>query len=222
MKSLSTRLCILLLSLTPALSAGTLFFSGNLRTDATVVDCGLGCTLGPSDTDGAFAQFAAVVDTFTLPTASTVTAITYSYAGGTSLTGAVVAPGGLEPYLSLFDGAGNFLASTFAAGCPPGANTIGGNCFDVLLNAGTLGPGTYQIALTSWENMSFAENLGTGTLADGFTGFGNLGANENLNYAYDVVIQSTTAAPEPGTAGLLLLAAGAFCASAKYRRKLKG
>jgi hypothetical protein len=223
MKALTTSLWMLLLGFTPTLSAGTLFFSGNLRTDASVVDCGVGCTLGPSDTDGAFAQFAAVVNTFNLPSTSTVTVITYGYGGGTSLTGPAVAPGGLEPYLSLFDGAGNFLVSSDASGCPPGAGTIDGNCFDVLLDAGTLGPGTYQLALTAWHNLSFAENLGAGTLADGFTGLGNLGAKENLNYAYDLVIQSTTVnAPEPGSAGLLLVAGGALCAYTTYRKKLKG
>ena len=132
-------------------------------------------------------------------------AITYSYGGGTSLTGAVVPAGGLEPYLSLFDSGGNFLASTFfGTTCPPGANSIGGNCFDEALDGGTLTPGTYQIALTAFENMSLAENNGTGTLSDGFTGLGNLAPGEDLSYAFDVSLPQN--APEP--ASLVLITIG--------------
>src|ERR1700753_3532626 len=100
----------------PRMHADTTFFSGNLRTDATVTSCGTGCTLGSGDTDFDYAQFAAVVDSFTVSSTSTMSAITYSYGGGTSLTGASVAAGGLEPYLSLFDASGNFLPSTYFSG----------------------------------------------------------------------------------------------------------
>ena len=191
-----------------ALSAGTLFFSGNLRTDATVTDCGPMCTLGASNTDGDFAQWAAFVTSFTLGSASDVQAITYGYGGGTSVTGPAVNPGGLEPYLTLFDAAGNFVASTFSGTyCPSGAQFFNGQCNDVLLDAGVLAAGTYQIALTAFSNLSFAENLGTGTLADGFTGLGNLFDGESLDFAFDVVTTSQTATPEPAT-WLLCLAAG--------------
>jgi hypothetical protein len=188
------------------LSADVLFFSGNLRTDANVTACGAGCTLAPSDPDWAWAQWAAVVYPFTVNQTTTMEAITYSYGGGTSLSGHTVQPGGLEPYLSLFDSSGNFLASTYnGTTCPPGANSLGGNCFDVLLNGGTLTPGTYQIALSAFFNLSYAENLGTGTLADGFTGLGNLEGDENLNYAFDVVLPSNTRTPEPNAIVVLTI-----------------
>jgi hypothetical protein len=191
----------------PPLNAGTIFFSGDLRTDATVVDCGSGCTLGPSNTDGDYAQWAAVVNTFVVATGADMQAITYSYGGGTSMTGAIVPAGGLEPYLSLFDASGDFLASTFlGTTCPSGANTVGGNCFDVSLDGGFLAPGTYQIALTAFENMSLAENDGPPLLlTDGFTGFGNLAAGENLNYAFDVILDdgSGPSVPEPAAYWLL-------------------
>ena len=115
-------------------------------------------------------------------------------------TGAATAQGGFEPYLSLFDAAGNFLSSTFfGTTCPAGAhtNTVSGFCYDVELDGGTLAPGNYQIAISAFENMSYAENLGTGTLSDGFTGLGNLAAAEDLHYAFDVVLTSTVAVPEP-------------------------
>jgi hypothetical protein len=199
--------------LLPALNASTLFFGGNLRTDATVTSCGAGCTLTVSDSDAAWAQFAAAVYFFSVPAPSTMYAVTFGYGGGTSGTGVVVPAGGFEPYLSLFDSGGNFMASTRSGVyCPPGANTVPGGAFggcdDVLLNGGTLTSGTYQIAISAWENMSFAENLGTGTVAAGFTGLGNLATGENLNYAFDVVLTPEQAAvPEPESMALTALGA---------------
>jgi len=180
------------------MAASTLFFSGNLRTDATVLDCGPSCTLGAANTDFDYAQSAAVVDSFVVGSTSTMSAITYSYGGGTSLTGAVVAAGGLEPYLSLFDASGNFLASTFfGTQCPAGANTYAGNCDDESLDGGTLAAGTYYIALTAFQNMSLAENYGLGNLSDGFTGLGDLQLDEDLHYGFDVILTPNSTPPPP-------------------------
>ena len=60
-----------------------------------------------------------------------------------------------------------------------------------------LAPGSYQIAISAFENMSFVENGGAGTLADGFTGLGNLEPGEDLHYAFDVVLTPAAAVPEP-------------------------
>jgi hypothetical protein len=187
-------------------SAGVISFTGDLRTDATFISCGTGCTLGPANTDADFAQWAAVVNTFHFGTLSTMQAITFSYGGGTNGAGAIIAQSGFEPYLSLFDAAGNFLASTFSGTlCPPGAqtNTVSGQCFDVGLDGGTLTPGDYQIAISAFENLSSAENLGSGTLADGFTGLGNLAQGEDLHYAFDVTLQNSSPVPEPASLTLL-------------------
>lgn len=210
-------LTAILLSAAPSrLAANAIFYSGNLRTDATVTDCGTGCTLNPSsNTDGDYAQWAAVVYSFPVYSTTTMEAVTYSYGGGTSLTGATVASGGLEPYLSLFDSNGNFLASTYyGITCPPGANSVGGNCYDVLLNGGTLTPGTYEIALTAWMNQSLAENLAGGLqLSGGFTGLGNLAPGENLNYAFDVILPQNVlpqTVPEPDVVPIFALGAVGF------------
>ena len=202
-------LCVaLLLSGMIAARAEVLFYSGNLRTNATVTACGPGCTLNAGNTDSDYAQWAAAVYSFNVSTTTTMQAITYSYGGGTSLTGAVVPSGGLEPYLSLFGSSGNFLASTFfGTTCPPGAHSVAANCFDVALDGGVLTPGNYSIAISAWENMSCAENgcsLSNPTLADGFTGLGNLGFDENLNYAFDVILPQET--PEPASALLAAFA----------------
>jgi hypothetical protein len=202
------------------LAANTIFFSGDLRSDATVMSCGSECTLGPSNSDGDYAQWAAVVEDFSVTATTTMQAITYSYGGGTSLTGAVVPAGGLEPYLSLFDSSGNFLASTFfGTTCPAGAHTVSGNCFDVALDGGTLTPGTYRIALTAFENMSNAENNGTGTLADGFTGLGNLQPVENLDFAFDVILPQNT--PEPASAAFLFMGCAALALRIRKMRSTR-
>ena len=135
-----------------------------------------------------------------------MTAITFSYGGGVNGAGATIPEGGLEPYLSLFDSGGNFLGSTlFGITCPVGANTnsVSGQCYDVALDGGTLSPGNYEIALSAFENMSYAENPGGYLLSDGFTGLGNLAVGEDLHYAFDVILT-----PEPSTMAVMLLAVG--------------
>src|SRR5450432_2403946 len=79
---------LILLEGAPPLRAGSILFSGDLRNNATVTDCGFQCTLGGANTDGDYAQWAAGVETFTVSAPSTMEAVTYSYGGGTSRTGA--------------------------------------------------------------------------------------------------------------------------------------
>jgi hypothetical protein len=206
-----------------AAAAATISFTGNLKTDATFVDCGPGCQLIPANSDDTdYAQYAAVVRTFNVGTSSLMSALSFSYGGGVNGAGTSILGGGLQPYLSLFDSSGNFLASTFfGTTCPPGAvtNSTSGQCYDVLLNGGTLAPGTYRIALTAYSNLSFAENLGAGTLADGFTGLGNLAFGEDLHYAFDVILTSagTSPVPEPGSLALVF---GALLCGLIGRRNL--
>ena len=155
---------MLLFAMYCPLQATTLFFSGNLRTDASDTSCGQNCTLGAANSADDYAQYAAVINTFVVSTTTTMEAITYSYAGNVSRNGTTVTAGGLEPYLSLFDSSGDFLASTYlGTTCPAGSHTLNGNCFDVALDGGTLTPGTYEIALTAYANMSLAENNGAPT-----------------------------------------------------------
>jgi hypothetical protein len=192
---------------TGQLQADILSFTGDLRADATFIPCGSGCTLNAGNSDPDYAQWAAVERDFTVATSSSVQAITFSYGGGTNGNGMPIGAGGFEPYLSLFDAPGNFLASTlFGTTCPPDANTNAGSgqCFDVLLDAGVLAPGNYAITISAFENMSFAENSGVGTLTDGFSGLGNLAFGEDLHFAFDVDLTpaTLTAVPEPASGAL--------------------
>ena len=192
---------------TGLLQADILSFTGDLRTDATFISYGSGCTLNAGNSDFDYAQWAAVERNFTVAKSSSVQAITFSYGGGTNGNGIAIGAGGFEPYLSLFDASGTFLASTFfGMTCPPGADTNAGQCFDVLLDAGILAPGNYAITISAFENMSLAENSGSGSLADGFIGLGNLAPGEDMHYAFDLDLTPAIATTVPGPASDALLA----------------
>lgn len=205
----------LALFLSAPLWSATISVVGDLRTDATFTACGDGCTLGPGNSDGDYAQWAAAVFPFTVSGAPTLSAITFSYGGGVNAKGQTIPEGGFEPYLSLFDSTGALVASTYSGVvCPPGAltNTLSGQCYDVLLDSIQLSPGSYSMAISAYFNMSFAENSGSGTLADGFTGLGNLLDGEDLHFAYEIIL-----APEPALAPLI--AAGALLICLLVRRR---
>lgn len=191
-------------------AAGVISFSGDLRIHATDTRCGPGCSLDPLDSDADWAQWAAAIYDFTVTEPSTVQVRTYGFGLG-----------GLEPYLTLFGPAGQFLASSSLGICPAGATPLGGNCFDVELDTSRfLTPGVYLVSLTAWQNMSLAENTGSGNLADGFTGLGGLGWRETLSYGFNVYLTAAGGGPagideeaplgtvpEPGSAALVAIAA---------------
>ena len=224
-KSEIFKLALLAMSAAAA-HGGVISFVGDLRADANFTACGDLCTLDAGNTDVDYAQWAAFSANFAVPVTSIMSAISFSYGGGTNGNGALIAQNGFEPYLSLFDGSGNFLASTFfGTTCPAGANanTDTLQCFDKLLDGGVLAAGNYSIAISAFENLSFAENSGAGTLADGFTGLGNLALGEDLHYAFDVMLTPTTASPvpEPGSGILLSGAALVWYLSSKKSQRTK-
>jgi len=197
--------------------ADILSFVGNLRDNANIASPHQGVALDPSLTDQEFAQFTGFAATFTVSVASSMEAITFSYGGGTNGQGTAISEGGFAPYLSLFDASGNFLGSTyFGTYCPAGANpnSVSGNCYDALLDGGTLASGDYQIVISAYFDLSYAENYGIGTLADGLTGAGSLDATGSTNqtdpsyelhYAFDVILGTpqTSTVPEPASLWLL-------------------
>jgi hypothetical protein len=179
---------------------------------------------------------------FTLPSAETVTIQSYGFGGsakapgGTNAAGAVIAPGGFDTYFSLFSGVGpgaTFLASNDDGLCPPGDDTLA--CRDSTLSQ-HLAAGAYTLAVSVFDNFSFAENLGAGTLGDGFIGLGsyfNLDqfAETTSAYAVDLLAADltvtgvgtlgnggTTTVPEPVGATLLGTALVALGSIRKFRR----
>jgi len=129
------------------------------------------------------------------------------------------AAGGVDPYFSLFDGAGT--AGTFIGSNADQAFMTGG---DFALSF-ALAAGDYTFALGAFANMSFAENLGTGTLADGFIGLG--GPDFLGDGTYVIVLNATadggpTPVPEPATFVLLLAALGAWSLTARRSTRRAG
>ncbi len=130
---------------------------------------------------------------FTLTAPSTVVIQSYGHGGsgnapgGANLSGSVVPPGGFDPYLSVFAGAGptaTFVASNDDGACPPGAPSAGA-CRDPRLSLG-LARGTHTLVVSAFANMSFAENLGTGNLGGGFIGLGLYDPTRSTSFAIDL------------------------------------
>jgi hypothetical protein len=153
--------------------------------------------------------------TFTLPAPATISIQSWGYGGtaaapgGVNLAGAIISPGGFDPYVSVFSGTGpsaTFLASNDDGLCPPGSPAVG-QCYDSAL-ALTLPAGSYTVAMTSFLNMSFAENYGSGTLGDGFIALGSFGDSSSA-FAFDIagggvgtpVVQSKASRKPHGGAG---------------------
>jgi hypothetical protein len=139
---------------------------------------------------------------FTTSTTSDLSFQSWGYDGGTNGAGHVISAGGFDPYLSIFLGSGP--TATFFQSNDDGCF----GCADPSLTLLGAAAGTYTIALTAFDNLSYAENLGAPfTLGDGFTGLGFYNERSS-NFALDITSSAGFAqAPEPGT--ISLLAAGA-------------
>jgi hypothetical protein len=137
--------------------------------------------------------------------------------GGVNAAGDVIAAGGIDSYLSLFNGQGGsatFLASNDDGPCPPASPAP--SCLDAQLSVAALPAGLYTIALTQPGNLSFAENRGAGTLGDGFIGLETDFRGRTGAWAIDVQSSALVVVPEPETItvlllGLTLIAAGRRC-----------
>jgi len=186
--------CVLLLAVAVSLHAATVSLTGSLD---------------PNDANDVFLY------QFEVPAVSDLLFQSYGFGGGTNAAGMIIPSGGFDPYLSLFAGAGpgaTFLASNDDGSCPPG--NFDPSCSDPTLSLTAQPAGSYTLALTVFDNFSFAENIGSGTLGDGFIGLGdyfNVASNEirTSNFALDVS-SSAGFVPEPGTVFLCAAAAAVW------------
>ena len=140
--------------------------------------------------------------------------------------------GETDPFLAIFDGAGNILTDGFGnpfgssldlsnygmfAGCPPASTvTIGGSpvCGDITMTLSNLAAGTYTIVLSDGEYIANAV-FDNGNLSEGFTDltggrFCNLSINgvncPNTEGTFSFSVLTTPATgtvPEPGSLALL-------------------
>jgi hypothetical protein len=161
----------------------------------------------------------------------TVTMQTTSFASGLV---------GFQPVLTLFDGGGNLLFQDATGGTAPGScgarsiDAVSGACGDAYIQA-TLGPDSYTLALTQWDNIPNGP-----TLADGFprVGEGNFtgpsflgsagsfilsdGSQRNSAYALSIdgdgVQSAPSGVPEPATFGVLAFGLLGIAAAGARRR----
>jgi hypothetical protein len=183
MRTITTGLVGAALALATSLAGASTTYNGNLG------DSGNGALVGsdlgaPDFTDENSVANNVALYTFTVTHGGTVSIVSTGFAGG-----------GVDPYFTLFTGSGapaTFLDSNYAQ-----ATSTGGD----FTWTGTLGVGTYEIALGSFENLSFAENLGSGTLGDGFIGLGDPNSLGSGGYSLTL----TTPVPEPTSAWLLAI-----------------
>ena len=177
---------------------------------------------------------------FTVGSTSTVTLITWSYAGGVDAAGVTIPRGGFDPILAVFDSTGAQINQNDDGGSNVPADSVTGEQYDTYLQS-TLAAGTYTVSVMEYDNFANGPNL-----SDGFarTGQGNFtsefgcsegkfcdvsgvpeGNSRNGNWEFDILgVNSASTSgggstvPEPASTGLLLLGLGGLAAVGKKLR----
>ena len=161
---------------------------------------------------------------FSVAAPSTVTLVTYSYAGGTNAAGTSIPRGGFDPILALFDSTGAKINENDDGGSNVPADAVTGETFDTFLQS-LLNPGTYTVSVMAYSNFSAGDNL-----SDGFDGGGSFtdvtGDLRTNAWAFDVLnvdsaVQVVPGVPEASTWAMLVIGFGAAGMSMRRgRRKL--
>lgn len=157
---------------------------------------------------------------FTAGGSSTVTLRSYGYSGGTQANGNVVASGGFDPILALFDGAGNLIQQHDDGPDPVPADPVTGSRFDTNLSL-ALAAGDYFVTIMQFNNFFIglpADDISLGFGREGDPTFTSdygcpngqfcdlTAANRTNEWAFDILgVESASRhnVPEPGTAVLL-------------------
>jgi PEP-CTERM motif len=157
--------------------------------------------------------------TLTLTATSNVTLQTYGFGGGLNQAHTVIAPGGTDPFVALFNPAGDFinggsLFDNFSSGCPPAGmvfNFGATTCGDERFTFANLAAGTYTVLLSDGSFIP-AAIFDNGSLGEGFIDFtagqfcnlfdfttGTPCPHNSGNFAFDVLTAS--ASGTGGTSG---------------------
>lgn len=174
---------------------------------------------------------------FTAGGASNVILRTWSYAGGTNAAEKLIAQGGFDPILALFDGTGALLDTNDDGGCSHvAADAATGQCWDTYFEQ-ALAPGKYAVAIMQYDNFAgtsladaFARQ-GEGNFTAGWSGcsassFCDFSGNARSNFwAFDILgvegadqVPPVTSVPEPSPLGVLGLGA-LLCGWFAWRRR---
>ena len=159
---------------------------------------------------------------FVVGAPSAVTLRTWSYAGGTNAAGNVIARGGFDPILALFNSSGAFIDQNDDGGCGTvAADSVSGVCWDTFLTA-SLVAGSYTVAVMEFDNFANGPNLSNGFTRSGqgnFTGpltnhpgesfWDVTNTHRDNHWAFDILnvqaaTQTETPVPEPASMFSLL------------------
>lgn len=181
---------------------------------------------------------------FTVGATSNVILETWSYAGGTNAAGTVIARGGFDPILAVFNSTGAIVGQNDDGGSHVAADITGAH-FDTWLNLTTLAAGNYSVAVMQYDNFANGPNFSNGFVEAGNPNFattfngGSCGTNpfvdvagaganscRDSQWAFDILgVESASVGgtpvgtPEPGT--LVFLGSGLLgLAAARRRRQL--
>ncbi len=165
---------------------------------------------------------------FTVDSPSIVTLQTFSYAGGTQADGNVVAAGGFNPIISLFDPTDSLIAfNSFGTTPPVGVDPVTGYSFDASMEL-LLDAGAYVAVVTQYDNYATGPSFW-----DGFERFGDHwftsmfacsngafcdvgGDNRTAEWAMDISI--IAAVPLPASLPLLMLGLGGLAVLRRRKR----
>jgi hypothetical protein len=184
---------------------------------------------------------------FNVGSTSTVTLLTYSYAGsadqnlfgppgaGTNSAGQTIPGDGFDPILALFDSTGAFINQNDDGGSNVPVYVATGARFDTFFTQ-TLNPGTYTVSVMESNNFANGPNLSDGFAQQGngnFTGAA-FGGGSNLpffdatfterdgHWAFDILNvdsgSEVAAIPEPSTLDLSSIVLGMFGVVWSYKR----
>lgn len=155
--------------------------------------------------------------TFNVEVPSTVTLRTFGYAGGRNTYGRMIARGGFDPVLSVYDAAGNaidFNDDGVGVAIDPTTGAGGDSLLSLML-----GVGVYKVFVTQYNNFgplvlpgAFAFD-GQPNFRDGFVDF--YGSQRSNAFALDIL--NVASVPEAGSTALMLAGLGLLGFAARRR-----
>jgi hypothetical protein len=150
---------------------------------------------------------------FSVTSPSMVTLETLSNAGGTNASGTIIAGGGFDPIITLFDAiSGNEI--TYSDDGPSGLDSF----IETYLDSGN-----YLATVTRYSNFAIGPSLSDGFWGNNFSGQDSHYALDILNVsnaALGVSFNSVSPIPEPQTYAMLLAGLGLFGFVARRRKQM--